>query len=427
MPVFRQRHALAAAALAFAAGCAASPSSIPGPTRTPPQLPAQPAAVEPPAPPAFTLTASAFSSVPGWNEADLAPALAALKRQCETYRLRTPDTPLRGGQYGERYGALSGDWTTACNAAATLAPGQERWFFESYFYPAQVGGTGETRLTAYYEPVIPVSPAPAAPYSEPLLRRPGDMVTVDISAFAAAREDDALRGAPRALTGKLNGDRVEPYPKRSSITPAPGQVIAWAHPADVYNLQVQGSGRIRYPDGRETRAAFAAQNGYSWKSALGALRNMGELASASWSSFRTWLDANPHRTQEALAADPSYVFFNEETITDPTAGPKGAAGIPLTPLGSLAVDPAYHPYGALIFVDGTHEGAAFRRLLVAQDTGGAIRRGPLRGDVFFGSGSEAGARAERMNGAAQWWTLLPQKFDTQIASTSGAPSGTALR
>jgi len=361
--------------------------------------------------------------VPGWAAADLAPALTALKRQCETYRLRTPDTPLRGGQYGDRYGALTGDWALACQTASTLPPGQERWFFESYFYPAIVGGTGETRLTAYYEPVVPVSPVPSAPYSEPLLKRPGDMVTVDISAFAAIREDDALRGAPRALTGKLNGDRVEPYPQRSSIKAAPGQVIAWAHPADVYNLQVQGSGRIRYPDGRETRAAFAAQNGYTWKSALGALRNMGELASASWASFRNWLDANPGRTREALSADPSYVFFNEEVIADPTAGPKGAAGVPLTPLGSMAVDPAYHPYGALIFVDGTYNGAGFQKLFVAQDTGGAIRRGPLRGDIFFGSGAEAGARAEQMNGAAKFWTLLPYRFDTQVASAGASAAG----
>lgn len=411
---------LALASALVLAGCAATPAPA-RPSAGPSAQTAVPGAPKPPPPPAFSLTQTTFSSVAGWSEADLAPALAALKRQCAIYRLRSPDTPLRGGQYGDRHGALTGDWSPACNAAQTVAPGQERWFFESYFYPARVEGAGETRLTAYYEPVIPVSPSATASHSEPLLKRPGDMVTIDISAFAAVREDDALRGAPRALTGRLAGDRVEPYPQRSAIAPAPGQVIAWAHPADVYNLQVQGSGRIRYPDGRETRAAFAAQNGYSWKSALGALRNMGELASASWTAFRTWLDANPHRTREVLSADPSYVFFNEEMIPDPAEGPKGAAGVPLTPLGSLAVDPAYHPYGALIFVDAVHDNAPFRRLLVAQDTGGAIRRGPLRGDVFFGSGAEAGARAERMNGAANFWTLLPHRFDTQVASAAAAP------
>lgn len=109
-----------------------------------------------------------------------------------------------------------------------------------------------------------------------------------------------------------------------------------------------------------------------------------------------------------MNADPSYVFFQEEPIEDPSAGPRGAAGVPLTPMGSIAVDPAFHPYGALVFVDGQYDGQPFRRLLVAQDTGGAIRRGPMRGDVFFGSGAEAGQAAERMNAPARWWTLLPR-------------------
>jgi membrane-bound lytic murein transglycosylase A len=103
------------------------------------------------------------------------------------------------------------------------------------------------------------------------------------------------------------------------------------------------------------------------------------------------------------------VFFEEAPINDPNAGPRGAAGVPLTPMGSIAIDPAFHPYGALLFVEGAFDGAPFSRLLVAQDTGGAIRRGPQRGDVFFGTGAEAGARAERMNAQnARFWTLLPR-------------------
>jgi membrane-bound lytic murein transglycosylase A len=203
---------------------------------------------------------------------------------------------------------------------------------------------------------------------------------------------------------------VRPYPKRGDLTPYQGQAFAYAHPVDVYNLQIQGSGRIAFPDGTQARAAYAAQNGYRWNSALGALRDSGELqGGATWSNFRNWSNQNgAEATQRALNADPSYVFFQEEAITDPSAGPRGAAGVPLTPMGSIAVDPAYHPYGAVVFVDGTYAGQSFRRLLVAQDTGGAIRRGPQRGDVFFGSGDEAGRAAEQMNGAARWWTLLPR-------------------
>jgi membrane-bound lytic murein transglycosylase A len=291
-----------------------------------------------------------------------------------------------------------------------VAPGGERAFFEANFTPYFVQGTGEARLTAYFEPIVQARREPDAYYSEPLLRRPSDMVTVDVAAFADAYDDNTLRGAPRRLTGQLVGTQVEPYPARQNITPGPGQAFAWAQPVDVYNLQVQGSGRLSFPDGTQERANFSAQNGYRWHSALGALRDSGQLqGGATWANFKSWSDTQGRdATRTALNADPSYVFFDEAPIDDPAAGPRGAAGVSLTPLGSLAVDPAYHPYGALIFVDGTYNNAPFRHLLVAQDTGGAIRRGPLRGDVFMGIGDPAGQAAQNMNAPARWWTLLPR-------------------
>lgn len=382
-----------AAALGLAA-CATAPE------RAGPQRPAETA-------PEFALTPARFDDLPGWAAADLRPALTAFRRACEGRRLRAPDAPLPGGG---RYGGATGDWSGACVNAATVSPGGERDFFEANFIPRQVRGPGEARLTAYYEPIIEARRFPDAEFSAPLMRKPNDMVSIDLAAFAEAYDNEALRGAPRALTGQLRGNEVRPYPSRGEIILSPSQAFAWAHPVDAYNLQIQGSGRIRFPDGAQSRAAFAAQNGYRWRSALGALRDAGQLqGGATWSSFKAWSDANgAEATRQALNADPSYVFFNEEPIDDPGAGPRGAAGVPLTPLGSIAVDPAYHPYGAVIFVDGEYDAAPFQRLLVAQDTGGAIRRGPLRGDVFFGAGAEAGAAAERMNAAARWWTLLPR-------------------
>ena len=356
----------------------------------------------------MVLTPVTFADLPGWASADLAPALTAFKRQCDSWRTMQPTAVLSGGMYG---GPVA-NWMPACNTALTIAPGNEHWFFENYFDPQSVTGTGEAKLTAYYEPMIEVRRLPEFPYTEPLLKRPVDMVTVDLSAFAQAYDSEVLRGAPRALNGKLNGNRVEPYPKRDSIFPAPGQAFAYAHPADVYNLQVQGSGRIRFPDGSQGRAAFSAQNGYKWNSALGALRSAGRIPNATWGALRSFMDGNPAESHNALNVDPSYVFFAEEAIADYTAGPRGAANVNLTAQGSVAVDPAFHPYGAVVYVDGTYGGAAFNRLLVAQDTGGAIRRGPMRGDVFFGSGPEAGSAAEKMNGPARWWTLLPKSFAT---------------
>lgn len=389
--------AFAAASVVLAA-CASSPS---------PQGPQGPATTTQ-APVSFALAPTRFEDIPDWTSADLAPALLAFRRACDGRRLRPSNSALPGGG---RYGGTVGDWATACAAAPTVSPGGERAFFESYFMPYVVRGDGEARLTAYYEPMIEARRVPDARFSEPLLRRPTDMVSVDIAAFAEAYDDDALRGAPRRLTGQLNAGEVRPYPKRGELVPYQGQAFAYAHPVDVYNLQIQGSGRLAFPDGTQARAAFASQNGYRWNSALAALRDRGELqGGATWANFRAWSDARgTEATRAALAADPSYVFFGEVVIDDPSAGPKGAAGVPLTPMGSIAVDPAYHPYGAIVFVDGSYDGAPFRRLLVAQDTGGAIRRGPLRGDVFFGSGPQAGQGAERMNAQSpRWWTLLPR-------------------
>lgn len=387
------RLALLIAAGLVLSACATSPSPTtpPGPqTET-----------------AFALTPARFSDLHGWAVADLGPALTAFRRACEGRRLRANDASLPGGG---RYGGTVGDWAPACAAAFTVTAGGERAFFEAYFTPYLVRGPGEARLTAYYEPTIEARRAPDAYYSAPLLRRPSDMVTVDVAAFAEAYDDATLRGAPRRLTGQIVGDQVKPYPARAEITVRADQAFAWAHPVDVYNLQIQGSGRLAFSDGTQARASFSAQNGYHWHSALAALRDSGDLqGGATWANFKTWSDTRgPEATRQALNADPSFVFFNETAITDASAGPNGAAGVPLTAMGSIAVDPAFHPYGALVFVDGAYDGAPFQRLLVAQDTGGAIRRGPLRGDVFFGSGPEAGHAAERMNAPARWWTLLPR-------------------
>ncbi len=395
------RHAAAFALTASALAACASTSTPPPAVRAP----AVRAPTAAPAP-AFTLEPARFADLPGWAEADVSAAFGAFGRQCAVWTNRTPDAPL---STSARYGGQVGQWLAACAAAAAVAPGGERQFFETHFEPARVTGAGEARLTGYYEPIISASRSWTPVFTEPLLKRPQDMVVVELGAFAAAYDDPALRGVSRQLTGQLAGDRVRPYPKREAITAYQGQIIGYAHPADVYNLQVQGSGRLAFgEEGAPVRAAYAAQNGYKWNSALQAL----PAGSRTWAGLRAAIDAAPASARATLNTDPSYIFFAEEPITDPAAGPRGAAGIPLTAQGSIAVDPAYHPYGAVLFVDGLYEGGAFRRLLVAQDTGGAIKRGPRRGDVFFGSGAAAGTAAERMNAPAEIWTLLPRGAPT---------------
>jgi membrane-bound lytic murein transglycosylase A len=395
--------------LLFASACASTPRPARGPS-----------VATTPARPAQLLTPARYSDLPNWQRADLTPALTAFRRQCARWANLTPDQAISAGA---QYGGPVGQWLPACQAAQAVQPGSERVFFEANFDPAMVTSNGgEARITAYYEPIIAASRIPAPGMTEPLLLKPIDMVAIDLSAFAVALDDATLRGAPRTLTGQLQGNRVVPYPKREAIIPYQGQIIGYANAADVYNLQVQGSGRLGFADGTQSRAAFSSQNGYKWKSALGALQQSGQLPSPTWANFRAYLDANPGAAKAALNADPSYVFFVEEQIADPLAGPRGAASVNLTPQGSMAVDPAFHPYGALLYVDGAYDGYAFDRLLVAQDTGGAIRRGPLRGDVFFGSGPEAGRQAERMNSPARFWTLIPKGVPIALLD-SASPAG----
>lgn len=367
--------------------------------------PVQPLPPQTPAAPQFRLEPTKFDRLAGWAQADLSPALLAFQRQCAAWADKPLDAPIARGA---PYGGLIGDWRPACDRATGLGPEYARWLFENYFEPKRVLGGGQAKLTSYYEPAIPARRTPDLTFSEPLLARPADMVTVDVRAFAERLNNDTLRGLSPTWTGRYADGRVTPYPDRAAIARLPQAPIAWAHPADVYNLQVQGSGRLQFPDGSQTRAVFAGQNGFQWRSAIKALSDQGQLPASPdgvWAGFRAYLDANPGQARQVLDADPSYVFFSEEPIADPSAGPRGAAGVALTPGGSLAVDPAFHPYGVPIFLVAP-DTPGFPRLVVAQDTGGAIRKGPLRGDFFAGIGFEAGATAVKLNVSAPEFTVL---------------------
>jgi len=177
-------------------------------TTTPPEVRETP---ERPAEADFALSPASFADLPGWSSADLAPALTAFRRSCDGRRLRDPTAPLANGA---RYGGTVADWASACAAAQNVAPGGERQFFETYFMPHAVRSSGEARLTAYFEPIIQARRAPEGMFTEPLLRPPSDMVSIDLAAFAEAYDNEALRGAPRRLTGQLNGNEVRPYPQR---------------------------------------------------------------------------------------------------------------------------------------------------------------------------------------------------------------------
>jgi membrane-bound lytic murein transglycosylase A len=240
------------------------------------------------------------------------------------------------------------------------------------------------------------------------------MVEIDLGAF-----DPALR--PRTLVGRMEGTKIMPYPPRAKITPQTAPILAWGEPGEVLSLQIQGSGRLVFEDGVQLRAAFAAHNGQKFASNAQELIRRGHLPpnGASMDAVKAWLrDANPQERREVLNANPRTVFFKLQPILDPNAGPLGGQGLPLEPNGSLAVDTAYHPYGVPIFLSAEAPRVALsvdktlRRLVIAQDTGGAIK-GPIRGDLYWGTGPEAGIRAGRINHDTKFWVLLPKGLSPQ--------------
>lgn len=390
------------AAIVVLAGCAQAPSPPAQPERAacPAQAPcpACPACPRVPPPAAEARYAPQdFAEVPGWRQGGQAQALLAFLEGCP--RLAQA-SPLR----------------RACAAAAAIPRGDDavaRSWMENAFSAYAVIDTeseSEGLITGYYEPILPGSRTRSARFRHPVHGAPEDLVSVDLSAVAP--ETRHLR-----LRGRIEGRRLVPYWSRAEIdargAALPAPVLAWvADPVELFFLQIQGSGLIDLEDGgrrgERIRIGYADQNGHPYRSLGRHLVEQGELTldKASMQGIMAWAAANPAKLQEALNANPSYVFFRELAAS---GGPIGALGAPLTAGASMAVDPRFIPLGAPVFLATTFplSERPLERLMVAQDTGGAIR-GAVRGDFFWGSGPEAGAQAGRMRQKGRFWLLWPR-------------------
>lgn len=347
---------------------------------------------------------SAYAAIPGWNRDDLRQAWPAFRASCEVL-IKKPE------------------WKEPCNVARDVVPNDlkaVRLFFETFLYPQQVFNPDGSELglvTGYYEPLLRGARKRGGVFQTPLYRTPDDLLNIDLT---AAYPD--LKGM--RLRGRLVANKVMPYWSRAELTQADllsGKELLWVDdPIDAFFLQVQGSGRVQLADGKETvRLSYADQNGYPYKSIGRYLVDKGELTldQASAQSIKAWYTSHPARQQELLNANPSFVFFKEEKLLDPGKGPKGALGIPLTPQRSIAVDSQFLPMGVPVFLATTQPGSevALQRLMMAQDTGGAIK-GPVRADFFWGFGHAAGELAGKMKQRGLMWILLPR---TMPISTSG--------
>lgn len=287
-----------------------------------------------------------------------------------------------------------GGWPAVCASARKAGPA--RAFFETHFRPVLLSDGSEPLFTGYYEPELEGSRRRSETYRYPLFRRP----------------EEVPRGTPW-----LTREEIE----TSGILEGRGLEIAWlADPVDKYFLQVQGSGRIRLVEGGSLRVGFGGKNGHPYRSVGRELVRRGILSAnqVSAAGIRQWVRRNPTEGPKLLWANPSYVFFREVTQVPPDKGPLGAMNRSVTAGVSLAVDPAFVPLGAPVWIE-TEGRESFRRLMVAQDTGSAIK-GAQRGDIFFGTGAEAGRRAGRMRESGRLIVLLPAA-EAQALATRGKP------
>lgn len=310
---------------------------------------------------------------------------------------------------------LGADWSAACAAAPGWSKADAAGFFVHHFETARIGD-GRLFATGYYEPETPGSRMSGPGYGVPVYAVPDDLVEADLGRFAPDL-------AGRKIRGRIEGNRLVPYPDRGRIEDgaidAHAPVIGWAaDPIALFFVQVQGSGRLRLPDGGVMRIGYAGQNGQpytgigKWMLAQGLLRP-GE---ASMQGIVGWLRAHPDRADAVMRQNRSFVFFRE--LTGP--GPIGAMGVPVGPRVSVAADPRFVPLGAPVWLAPDRAEAA--GLWIAQDTGGAIK-GANRVDTFWGAGDEAARIAGGMAARGAMWLLLPRGTLARL----GARDATAPR
>ena len=354
--------------------------------------------------PKFIATPVGYSALNGWQKNDLRPALIAFQRSCSVF-LRSHKEAKQTGQIflGKHI-----DWRPACRAGSKAVSSDEvRAFFETWFRPhliADKTGKSTGRFTGYFEPNLRGSLKPDGRYLVPIYARPKNLITVDLGEF-----DKSLRG--RRLVGRVVRDTLRRYPDRRTIerngirSAAP---LVWADSAvDVFFLHIQGSGRINLAQGGVMRVGYSANNGWPYTAIGRVLIARGAISpgQVSMQSIRAWLVANPSKAVDVMTQNARYIFFRKLNGD----GPLGALGVKLTPGRSLAVDRRFIPLGAPLWVetnDPLQHNRPFRRLMIAQDVGGAIT-GAVRGDIFFGHGRLAARRAGLMNEIGRYFILLP--------------------
>jgi len=303
-----------------------------------------------------------FSDLDGWEKDDHAAALSVFVNTCKDM-----DEP---------------DWRNLCAVAKDQAPENSRAFFELFFRPVVIRDGRDAMFTGYFEPELDGARNPGGPFQYPVYKMPPE-----------ARGGQWLSRGDILNSGVMQGRGLE---------------IAWVDdPVELFFLQIQGSGRIRMPGGGTVRVGYGGANGHNYRSVGQELvrRGVYKAHQVSAQVIKNWVRRNPSAGRELLLTNPSYVFFRELRNVAAHLGPLGAMNRSITALRSVAVDPKYTPLGAPVWVEKDGKGK-MRRLMIAQDTGSAIK-GAQRADIFYGTGDVAGKAAGQLRDPGRMVVLMP--------------------
>ena len=353
------------------------------------------------------LVAVGYGEIPGWLKDHHSEAVAALGRSCDVFALKRDEAVMGTALVP----MIARHWRQPCAELPRLSTVDDttvREYFERSFKPFRVfvGSRTDGLFTGYYEPLLNGARRRVGRYTVPIFKRPPELVTVDLGRF---RKDLARK----RIAGVVRDGRLDPFAARARIEDGAldgrGLELVWVDDAaDAFFLHIQGSGRIRLDDGREMRIGYAGANGHPYTAIGRILIKRGEIEREhmSMQAIRGWLASHPDQAQVLMAKNASFIFFREIA----GEGPIGSQGVSLTPGRSLAVDPAFVPMGLPVWLDVTDPidtDTPLRRLMVAQDSGGAIK-GAVRGDVFWGHGIDAAKRAGAMKSNGTFYLLIPR-------------------
>lgn len=356
----------------------------------------------------LNLKPASFSSLPNWQKENFVDLATAYNKSCA--RILKKDSQSLFG-VSEKFGKAQ-EWQIACRQFKKINQTNAqnvRQFFEQNFVPysALAGTNPEGLFTGYYEASLKGSRTQKGKYQYPLRARPDDLVMVNLGDF---REE--LKG--QRIAGRVKGGHLKPYETHAEILAgklpkAQDKPLVWVDsPVDAFFIQIQGSGVVAMDDGSIMRVGYAGQNGHPYYAVGRELVKRGALRKeeVSLQTIEDWMEKNPDQAQDLMTTNKSYVFFRELD----GEGPIGGEGIALTPTRSLAIDRSIIPYGMPVWLSAENpnpQAERLNRLMITQDTGGAIR-GPVRGDFFWGYGVQAERMAGPMKSKGRYWFLLPK-------------------